>query len=122
MIGGNHVDWKLDELLRQLERAAELCVCVVPLDRNIGPCDIAEVTQSRPERFGKWMRRRQRHEDTDARYFSELLRARLNVRFGPLCGLKSDIFRSPRSARSGSRRTCHFMVSICREEKRRCGV
>src|SRR5262245_36822963 len=28
-------------------------------------------------------------------------RCRLNVRFGPLCGLKSDICRGPRSATSG---------------------
>jgi hypothetical protein len=76
VVGGDHVDWKLEEFLRQLERAAELRVCVAPLDRNIAAFDIAQVVQSRPERFGKRMRLRQRHEHTDARNFSELLRAR----------------------------------------------
>jgi hypothetical protein len=76
VIGGDHVDWKLDELLRKLERAAELCVRVAPFDRNIGPFDIAQVAHSRPERFRKRMRRRKRHEYTDARHFSELLRVR----------------------------------------------
>jgi hypothetical protein len=33
----------LPEFLRQLERAAELCVCVAPLDRSIAPFDIAQV-------------------------------------------------------------------------------
>src|SRR5262245_113203 len=62
--------------LRQLERSAELCVRIAPFDRNIGPFDIAQVVQSGPKRFGKWMRRRQRHEHTEARYFSKLLRLR----------------------------------------------
>src|SRR5262245_13837218 len=34
----------------------------------------------------------------------------VNVRFGPLCGLKSDISRGPRSAKSG----CEQSQQICR--------
>jgi hypothetical protein len=76
VIGGDHINLKPDEFRRQLDGSAELCVRVAPLDCNIAAFDIAQVAHSRPERFSKRMRRRQRHEYTHARHFFELLRAR----------------------------------------------
>jgi hypothetical protein len=53
VIGGDHVNLKPDEFRRQLDGSSELCVGVAPLDCNIATFNIAQVANSRPERFSK---------------------------------------------------------------------
>jgi hypothetical protein len=55
--------------------------------------DFTIVALLHERRFGKWMRRRHRHEHTDARYFSKLLRAR---RSGHAATPPSSVMNSPR--------------------------